>query len=145
MSPGEVDPRVVRRHLMALREAVANLRRHAGFPPERLITDADERWAVERGLQIAAQNVLDVATHIAAGEGRDVPDYASAILALGRLGVLPAAFCSQLQGLAGFRNVLVHGYLEVDVGRLHLLLNQRLGDLETFAGHVEAYLARKES
>jgi hypothetical protein len=30
MTAGQADPEVVRRHLAALREALANLRRHAG-------------------------------------------------------------------------------------------------------------------
>lgn len=145
MSPGEVDPRIVRRHLLALRKAATNLQRHAGRPIDRLSGDNDERWAVERGLQVAAQNVLDIATHIAAGRGRDVPDYASAIVALGQLGILPSEFIADIQGLAGFRNILVHGYLDVDVERLHAVLNERLGDLETFARLVEEFLESTES
>jgi len=39
--------------------------------------------------------------------------------------------------LTGFRNVLVHGYLDVDLDLLHRLLSQRLGDFESFAAQVE--------
>jgi uncharacterized protein YutE (UPF0331/DUF86 family) len=37
--------------------------------------------------------------------------------------------------------VLVHGYLAVDAGRLHELLNAGLEDFARFAGHVERFLA----
>lgn len=140
MSPGEVDPRVVRRHLAALRSVVAGLRRHVGRPLASLASDDDHRWAVERGLQLAAQNVLDVATHLSAAMGRDAPDYATAILALGSTGVLPTEFAAELAPLAGFRDILVHGYLEVDGERLHEVLNSRLEDLERFARLVDAFL-----
>ena len=39
VSPGRADASVVRRHLAALREALANLRRHSGATPEMLRAD----------------------------------------------------------------------------------------------------------
>lgn len=95
---------------------------------------------MERGLQLCAQNALDIATHLAASAGRDAPDYASAIDVLGDIGVLPAGFALRFRGIAGFRNVLVHGYLGVDPARLHQLLNSGLGDLAEFARLVEAHV-----
>ncbi len=142
MSAGQPDPTVVRRHLLALDEAVQHLRRHAGRPLSALVTDPDERWTVERGLQVCAQNALDVATHLAASAGRDAPDYASAIDVLGELGALPAEFMLRFRGIAGFRNVLVHGYLGVDLPRMHRLLNSGLDDFADFARFVEEYLRR---
>lgn len=142
MSPGQVDRALVRRHLLALDTAVAQLRRHVGKPLALLVSDLDTVWAVERGLQLCAQNALDIATHLAASAGRDAPDYAAAIDALQELGVLPAEFTARFRHVAGFRNVLVHGYLEVDRARVHALLNERLDDFGEFAGHVERFLGR---
>jgi uncharacterized protein YutE (UPF0331/DUF86 family) len=142
MSPGQPDTTVVRRHLLALDDAVQHLRRHAGRPFSVLATDPDERWTVERGLQLCAQNALDVATHLAASAGRDAPDYASAIDVLGELGILPAEFLVRFRGIAGFRNVLVHGYLGVDLTRMHRLLNSGLDDFADFARYVEEYIGR---
>jgi uncharacterized protein YutE (UPF0331/DUF86 family) len=143
VSPGQLDPAVVRRHLLALDEAVQRLRRHAGRPPGLLETDADERWTVERGLQLCAQNALDIATHLAASAGRDAPDYASAIDVLGELGILPTEFAVRFRAIAGFRNVLVHGYLAVDVARLHRLLNSGLDDFVEFGRLVQTHLQRE--
>jgi uncharacterized protein YutE (UPF0331/DUF86 family) len=66
MSPGRIDAAVVRRHLLALDEALQVLRSHQGRSMEELISDPEECWIVERGLQLCAQNALDVATHLAA-------------------------------------------------------------------------------
>ena len=140
MSPGEIDVEVVRRHLAALRYSLEVLLTRADISLEALDTDTEGRWAVERGLQLCAQNALDIATHIAAGRGRDVPDYASAIDELGRLGVLSRGFAGEFRSVAGFRNVLVHGYLDVDLDVLFTLLHERLGDFESFAEAVETYL-----
>jgi len=142
MSPGQPDSVIVRRHLLALDAAVQRLRRHAGEPLTALVADTDSLWAIERGLQLCAQNALDIATHVAASAGHDVPDYASAVDRLGELGVLPDAFARRFRGVAGFRNVLVHGYLGVDPERVHELLNSGLDDFVAFGQHVESYLIR---
>jgi uncharacterized protein YutE (UPF0331/DUF86 family) len=140
MNPGRPDEGTIRRHLAALDEALQVLRRHQGRSIDALRSDREERWVVQHGLQLCAQSTLDVATHIAASAGRDVPDYATAIDRLAELGVLPRPFAGRFRNVAGFRNVLVHGYLEVDVEIVHRLLNDRLDDFVTFATHVNAYL-----
>jgi len=142
MSPSELDLALVRRHLLALDEALQVLRRHRGRSVDELAEDREELWTVERGLQLCAQNTLDVATHIAASAGRDVPDCASAIDRLAELGVLPRDFAVRFRSVAGFRNVIVHGYLEVDVGLVHRLLNERLEDFAEFARGVDRYISR---
>ncbi len=142
MTRGQQDPVIVRRHLWALREALQNLRRHAGRTADELRANADLRWLVERGLQLCAQNTLDIATHIAAASGLDSPDYATAIDRLAELSVLPADFASRLRAIAGFRNVLVHGYLQVDLAIVSRVLAERLEDFETFVRCIEAHLAR---
>ena len=143
MTRGELDPEVIRRHLSMLREALANLRRHAGRSAPELRVNADLRWTVERGLQLCVQNVLDIATHLSAAAGLDAPDYASAIDRLAELAVVPAAFAALLRPIAGFRNVLVHGYLQVDLGILERVLREKLGEMEEFAVFVDTYLASR--
>lgn len=145
MSPGRLDPRVVRRHLLALREVLGHLDRHRERTAEDLAADADLRWTVERGLQLAAQNVLDLATHVAAASGRDAPDYATAIVNLGEIGVLSSETAQRLRDLAGFRNVLVHAYLDVDLNVVEQVLAKDLDDVERFATSVEQWLRREHT
>ena len=142
MTPGRLDAAVVRRHLLALDEALQVLRHHQGRSVEDLVSNQEERWIVERGLQLCAQNALDVATHLVASTGRDAVDYTAAIDHLAEMGVLPRDFTARFRGVAGFRNVVVHAYLEVDVPLLHRLLNNHLEDFAVFAQHIENYLAR---
>jgi uncharacterized protein YutE (UPF0331/DUF86 family) len=132
----------VERHLLALRAAVENLGRHRDVGPATLRTNADLRWVVERGLQVCSQNALDVATHLAAAAGLDAPDYASAIDRLAEMEILPAEFAYEFRAIAGLRNVLVHGYLEVDLAILTRIVRERLADFSTFADHVQRHLQR---
>ena len=141
MTRGRPDPEVIRKHIAALREALSNLRRHVGRSAQELRADADLRWIVERGLQLSVQNALDIATHLAAASGLDSPDYATAIDQLAELSVLSPEFASRLRPMAGFRNVLVHGYLQVDLNVLEQVLREKLQDLDEFASRIEAYVA----
>ena len=61
MSPGEIDVQVVRRHLAALRESLQVLSTRRDLSLDELDTNTQERWMVERGLQLCAQNALDIA------------------------------------------------------------------------------------
>jgi len=145
MTPGRLDVAAVRRHLLALDEAVQVLRGHQGRSVEQLTSDPEERWIVERGLQLCAQNTLDVATHVTASTGRDVPDYTAGIDRLAEMGTLPHDFAARFRGIGGFRNVIVHGYLDVDVALLHRLLNEHLDDFSAFAKYVVSYIGLQTS
>jgi uncharacterized protein YutE (UPF0331/DUF86 family) len=126
---------------LALDQAVQVLRSHQGRSLENLTSDPEEQWIVEHGLQLCAQNALDAASHIAASAGHDVPEYAVAIDRLADMGVLPRDFAARFRGIAGFRNVLIHGYLDVDLAVLHRLLNTQLDDFQEFARLIQGYLA----
>lgn len=145
MSPGAIDRAVLRRHLAALEGACRNLDRRRGIERAALEQRSDERWIVERGLQLCAQNALDIATHIVAAEGQEAGDYAGAVDRLAMLGVIPHDFARRFRGVAGFRNVLVHAYLEVDLDVLVRALSEGLDDFRAFAQHVEIWLAQPGS
>ena len=140
MTPGRADQRVVDRHLIALRQALTALRRHAGVSPQSLRADSDRRWTIERGLHLCAQNALDIASHVSSAAGLDPTTYGSSIDRLVEVNVLPAQFGERFRGVAGFRNVLVHGYLDVDLDLICRMLTESLDDFEEFAGHVERWL-----
>ena len=63
---------------------------------------------------------------------------------LGKQSTLPKDFAEKFASAAGFRNVLVHMYDEVDLGILESYLTERLGDFEEFARYVLEYIEKKE-
>ncbi len=56
--------------------------------------------------------------------------------------MLPEDFVGRMAAMARFRNVLVHLCAEVDLDRVYTYIQNGLGDFETFANHVAAYLER---
>ena len=97
--------------------------------------------AAERDFQVAIQAALDIASIILASIGVDIPDtYAEIFAGLAEVGVIPADFAQRLVGMAKFRNVLVHMYLDVDLELMYRYIQNNLGDFESFARYVSEYL-----
>ncbi|MBX7059426.1 MAG: DUF86 domain-containing protein [Leptospirales bacterium] len=55
-------------------------------------------------------------------------------------GWLSTALASRLQSAVGFRNVLVHGYTEVDLAILKDVLENRSGDIAQFCVEIRQKL-----
>ena len=125
-----------------MQAALQNLQHHRDSTIAELQTNRDRLWAIERGLQLIAQNALDIATHVVAAAGFDSVDYATAIDRLATVGVLSPEFAARFRAIAGFRNVLVHGYLEIDLALVHRMLAERLPDFAEFARSIERYLEK---
>lgn len=140
-----IDTDSILERLDALQEYVDKLRPFQSQSPEQLTADDNYRdyWAVQRGLTLAAQCVVDVSSHLAAGLrlGR-AQDYAEAIRLLAKGHILPESFAGQLSKIASFRNVLIHEYLAIDQLKVYEAL-QNLDDLEEFIDHVHSFLRRE--
>jgi uncharacterized protein YutE (UPF0331/DUF86 family) len=133
---------VVRAKLLDLGETVGRLRAWLPVTLERLQRDLMLQWAVEHGLHLAAEALFDLGSHVLAAEFREsVDEYREIPARLAARGVLSDVMVRRLEGLAGFRNVLVHEYADVDLRRVHAGLD-RLDDFDAFIAEVEGWLAR---
>jgi len=97
--------------------------------------------SAERDFQVAIQAALDIGSIILADQSVMLPrEYKDIFPALAEIGVLPADFAQKLVGMAKFRNVLIHLYLEVDLQRVYRYLQENLEDFEIFARYVSEWL-----
>lgn len=135
---------VVRERLRKLREVVQNLGALQAIPLDQFVSSFRHYWLAERGLQLAAEVVFDIGNHILAGTFNVHPqDYEDVTRCLADRGVISAALRDRLKGLGRFRNILVHGYIDIDERRVHEHLLDRLSDFDRFADEVEAFLDRQ--
>lgn len=133
------DPELVAKKLAFIETCLADLGRLA--EPEALRTDVKEQRFVTYTIQIAIQAALDVASHIVSSERLGEPPTNKALFDMLALdGWLPPELVPALRDMSGFRNVVVHGYQEVDVGILEDVLAHRLGDLKAFCELVRKRL-----
>lgn len=101
-----------------------------------------ELYAVLHALQLIAQSVLDVGSHVLANAGiGDVDEYRDAILRLSDIGVYPREFAEKIAGIAGLRNVIVHEYLRVDADRIAAAL-KRLNDVREYCSFVRIFIEK---
>ena len=113
--------------------------------PESLNLESnyEKRSAVERNFQLAIECAIDIGEIIISKEGLERPeDYRSVFRILGRHEIIPEEFAEKFSFSAGFRNILVHVYEEVDLDILRKLLAENLRDFDIFALYAAEYAAK---
>ena len=112
---------------------------------EEILQDSYLQDIIERNLEVAAQAVIDIANRIISIEGLEKPrDYYEAILRLGETDVLPLDFAQNLAPIAGFRNILVHDYMDINWDEVYKNLHQ-LHDLSRFMDYVKNWMKEQIS
>ncbi len=100
----------LRRHLDHLEE----LRGRVGGAAD-LRADLSLHNDVLFSLLMVCQLVIDISGELAARHGLRFEDYTSAVRALEQIRDFPADMVAELARLPGFRNVLIHEYVELDL------------------------------
>lgn len=132
-----VDLLRLRALLERLVEEVADLRRLAGYDADHLLADRDKLKSVKYGFVVAIEICIDVGQHIIADEGYRAPmNYGEVFTILAEHGHLPTESVPTLIAMAGFRNLLVHGYADIDDRRVIATLHQHLDDFDRFRSAV---------
>jgi uncharacterized protein YutE (UPF0331/DUF86 family) len=105
---------------------------------EAYLADADVRLGAERALQLALQITIDVGAHLVAELGlQPPPTYRAVFASLQDGGLIDTDLAQRLGDAVGLRNLLVHGYAELDDLQVWQAL-ERLDDLRAFAAAAVA-------
>ncbi|MCK4858958.1 MAG: DUF86 domain-containing protein [Candidatus Omnitrophica bacterium] len=90
---------------------------------------------------MAIQLVIDIGNHILVEIGENqIEDYVDIIDRLGEKEIIPPSFAYNIRNMAGFRNILVHEYLKVDLEQVYQVLQKRLPDFKKFIIYIKNYL-----
>jgi uncharacterized protein YutE (UPF0331/DUF86 family) len=129
-----VDAARLRRLLDRLRDAEAELRRLRDLGRAEVREDPDRVNSAKYLFVVAAEAAIDAGQHVIASEGLAAPaTFAGVFEELGRGGWITDELAVSLAAMARFRNLLVHGYADVDDERvLDTLYGDRLEDLAAF-------------
>lgn len=101
---------------------------------EEYLADELIRRATERLLHLAIEACLDIGHHLIADRGYRAPeDNRDVFSVLAEEGLIREDLLPRLLEMAGFRNLLVHGYARIDDAVVHAILGQRLEDLDAYA------------
>lgn len=132
-----IDAALLEKKLAFIETCIRELERYAR--PELLTTDIREARFVQHTLQLAIQAALDVASQIVSARRLGEPETNRALFdLLHKHGLVDEQLAETLYAMAGFRNVLVHGYQEVDLHIVRDVLENRLDDLLAFVATIRS-------
>ena len=130
----------IERRLEKLSVCLKKLEPFKSKEKDEIIQDPYLQDIIERNLEVSAQSVIDIANRIISIEGLEKPlDYYDAIMRLGEAGILSLKFAEKLAPIAGFRNILVHDYLDINWDEVYHNLHQ-LHDITKFMKEVKAWM-----
>ena len=126
-----VRPEIIRKRLNKLDEYLAILEKARRYSWEEFVGDPERYGSVERFLHLSLEALQDMGNHIIADlelgvvdRSRDIPE----IFANQRW--IDETMKDTWIRMIGFRNILVHDYLELDRGIVYEILQHHLDDLK---------------
>ena len=101
--------------------------------PDKLTPLSDSTDAVILHLWQSIQVVIDIATSVSVKRGLGVPQsYAEGFRKLAADGILEATLAERLARAAGFRNLVVHAYADLDLALVFESASKGPSDLRAF-------------
>lgn len=98
---------------------------------DEFLSNPEIYGSAERFLQLAIETTTDIGNHIISALGLGEVNWYSDIAALiEEKGYISVDLRERWIKMIGFRNILVHDYLEVDRKIVHAVLQNNLNDLE---------------
>ncbi len=136
----------IQRLLALLDSYVQQLETYRGRTIDELRQQVGLAWAVEHGLQLSIQCVIDVCQYLVAELQLTTPATAQeAVESLRDQGVFAAELADTLVRMIRFRNIMVHVYARLDLQRVHDCLQTGLPDFAEFARQVQDFVARQSA
>jgi uncharacterized protein YutE (UPF0331/DUF86 family) len=136
-----VRPEVIRKRLNKIDEYLIVLRRLQRYERDEFLSDPERYGSAERFLHLAIEALLDIGNHVIADEGLGVVDWYSDVPRIFmEKGLISPELSKKWIRMIGFRNTLVHGYIDIDRTIVYEVLQNGLGDIEelkrVFAHHL---------
>lgn len=129
-----VDREIFSRRLEALHGYLEKLKAFLDADEEEFVREPALHDLAERYLHLAVEACLDLANHWISDRALPTPDAnRDTFTTLERASELSPELAEKLRGWAGFRNILVHEYLEIDHSIAYRAIHDELGDLDRFA------------
>jgi uncharacterized protein YutE (UPF0331/DUF86 family) len=136
-----VRPEVIRKRLNKIDEYLTVLQRLQRYGRDEFLSDPERYGSAERFLHLAIEALLDMGNHVIADEGLGVVDWYSDVPRIFlEKRVISSALSEKWIRMIGFRNTLVHGYIDVDRTIVYEVLQNGLGDIEELKRVFARYL-----
>ena len=140
-----LKPETIIARVQELDTVVEELSVYKEITYEEVKSSLSKRWIIERGLIAGANLIFDIADHILASNFHIYPEtYEDSLDCLYDKGVITEALYENIKGLGGFRNILVHEYLVIDIHEVHRNLQKSLTIFKEFGKQILIYILPNE-
>lgn len=138
-----VEPATVRRLLETIELRLIRLEEARAASLEAYLASRDLQDIVERNLEIAIQASIDLGLHVLADRPTALPETNRGVFrSLAEQGLLETELSRRLEEMAGFRNLLVHGYASIAPAKVHATLSD-LADIRAYVRQLTSALAQE--
>jgi uncharacterized protein YutE (UPF0331/DUF86 family) len=97
----------------------------------------DTQDVVLYNLQIAIQGCIDLAGHIVSDQGWPAPDTSAGLFdILKKHKIIPEQLTKNLRKMAGFRNLIIHEYANIDLEKVYNILHNDIRDIMLFLKYI---------
>ena len=142
MTIKDIDIERIQKRFREIEVRLKYLHESAATDKITFLTDHRLATSTERDLEIAIQACLDIADHLIAKLGLELPkkDRKETFSILASHKIIPQELVSNLTSMAGQRNILIHEYLEVERDKIYQTINENLDDFVRFVQAIQRYL-----
>lgn len=135
-----VDKDVVINRIKHLEDNINYLEKINDFDQKTFSSTQDIYYRFERALHLAVEAVLDLGNHLIADQNLETPDSNRDIFRiLFENEIIGYELKEALIKMAGFRNILVHDYLDLDRELEYEIIKNNIGDIKEFMRVVLEY------
>lgn len=137
-----VNSDLARTKLAYIATNLAILDARKAIPEQEFRKSVEIQYVVLHALQLAIQAALDLAAHIVADEGWDVPERSGdAFIGLHDHQIISEDLSTRLRSMAAFRKLIVHEYAHVDIPTVYKIWHSSTDDLRAFASAVTKHFS----
>jgi len=134
----------IEQRLEKLKKCLIKLEPFKEKSKEEFLRDEYLQDIVERNLEVAIQSCIDIANRIISLDELEKPkDYYGSIIRLGEESILPYDFAQKFAPITGFRNILIHEYLDIDWDEVYKNL-QKIDQFYKFMDYIKKWLLQRK-
>lgn len=132
---------IIENKISYLMKRIGVVKRYQKYSLADIEKDEVIRSALERGLYVISQAVIDLAEAVGAFKKLRKPTtMREAIDILGEEKILPPDFIGKFVGIVGFRNALSHDYEDLKLEVIYDVLQNKLAQVEEFTAYIKRAL-----
>ncbi len=132
--------KVINSRISKLRQYLKILKDLSIEKKEDFVSDYRIYGLAERYLQLSIECVLDIGNHLISKMELKKPDtYHEILLILGENNILPEDFAKKIGKMAGFRNILIHNYMDVDREIVYEHLQEDFLDFKKYIRYIVSF------